>query len=100
MNLAGIVKQLKQERDRVQQRLSGLNAALEAFANAYKGGSEGRAPRRLATKGHKARPAKAQDQARVAGSKRGKRTVSTATRRKIALAQKARWAKAKEQKKA
>jgi hypothetical protein len=31
-NLSGIVEQLKKERDRVQYQLSGLNAALEAFA--------------------------------------------------------------------
>jgi hypothetical protein len=36
-NLSGIVKQLKKERDRVQQQLSGLNAALEAFAGVYRG---------------------------------------------------------------
>ncbi len=31
--LFGIVKQLKKERDRVEQQLSGLNAALMTFAN-------------------------------------------------------------------
>jgi len=29
--------QLKKERDRVAQQLSGLNAALEAFAGVYRG---------------------------------------------------------------
>ena len=32
-----IVKQLKKERDRVEQQLSGLNAALTAFAGVYRG---------------------------------------------------------------
>jgi hypothetical protein len=36
-NLSGIVKQLKEERDRVEQLLSGLNAALAAFAGMYRG---------------------------------------------------------------
>ena len=31
-NLTGIVKQLKQERDRAQEQLSGLNAALAALS--------------------------------------------------------------------
>ncbi len=34
-NLSSIVGQLKKERDRVQQQLSGLNAALAAFAGVY-----------------------------------------------------------------
>ena len=36
-NLAGIVKQLKKERDRVEQQLSRLNAALTAFAGVHRG---------------------------------------------------------------
>jgi hypothetical protein len=35
-DLSGILKQLKNERDRVQKQLSGLNAALEAFAAVYR----------------------------------------------------------------
>ena len=34
---SGIVKMLKQERDRVEKQLSGLNAALSAFAGAVRG---------------------------------------------------------------
>ena len=34
-NLSSIVGQLKKERDRVQQQLVGLNAALAAFAGVY-----------------------------------------------------------------
>jgi hypothetical protein len=34
-NLSGIVKQLEKERDSVERQLSGLNAALAAFAGVY-----------------------------------------------------------------
>jgi len=34
-DVSSIIKQLKQERDRVEKQLSGLNAALTAFANVY-----------------------------------------------------------------
>jgi hypothetical protein len=63
--LSGIVKQLKKERDRVERHLSGLNAAISAFTGVY------------------------------AGSKptRKKRTISAAGRKRIAAAQRARWAK-------
>ena len=37
-NVSSIITQLKQERDRVEKQLSGLNAALTAFANVYGGG--------------------------------------------------------------
>jgi hypothetical protein len=33
----GIVKQLKKERDSVEKHLSGLDAALAAFAGVYRG---------------------------------------------------------------
>jgi hypothetical protein len=62
-NLSSIIKQLKVERDRVEKQLSGLNAALTAFAGVY-GGKE---------------------------RKRGK--MSAAGRKKIAAAQRARWKK-------
>jgi hypothetical protein len=63
--MTGIVKQLKKERDRVEKQLSGVNAALSAFAGAY------------------------------AGTKptRKKRTMSAKARAAIATAQRARWAK-------
>jgi hypothetical protein len=59
---------LKKERDRVQQQLSGLNAALAAFAGVYSKGSQPR--RKMSAKG----------------------------RAHIAAAQRARWAKVKGQK--
>ena len=64
-NVSSIVRQLRKERDRVERQLSGLNAALTAFANVY---SNGRPTRK-------------------------RRTMSVAGRKKIAAAQRRRWAK-------
>jgi hypothetical protein len=63
--VSNIVKQLKKERDRVEKQLSGLNAALSAFAGVYAG----------------AKPARKQ------------RKLSAKARASIAAAQRARWAK-------
>jgi len=63
-NLSSIMKQLKQERDRVERQLSGLNAALVAFAGVY-GGKPSRKRRKMSAK----------------------------SRAKIAAAQRRRWAK-------
>jgi hypothetical protein len=38
-SLSGFVKQLSEERDHVQRKLSALNAALVAFAGAYRNGT-------------------------------------------------------------
>ncbi len=104
-NFSGIVKQLKQERDRVQHQLSGLNAALEAFARVYRGDTEPKQRRKMSAKGRarivaaqKARWAKVKD--RQTGPVAGKRTMSASARRKIAAAQRARWAKVRAGKKA
>jgi hypothetical protein len=70
-NLSGIVKQLKKERDRVEQQLSGLNAALTAFVKAY---------------GKTAKP------------KSKRRKLSAKSRAKIAAAQRRRWAKVRKSK--
>ena len=70
-NLSGIVKRLKNERDRVEQQLSGLNAALAAFAGVFRGAAKpGRKRRRMSAK----------------------------SRAKIAAAQRARWAKVRKSK--
>ena len=68
-NLSSIMKQLKQERDRVEKQLSGLNAALTAFAGVYGG-----------------KPT------------RKRRKMSAKSRAKIAAAQRRRWAKFKKSK--
>jgi hypothetical protein len=70
-NLSSIMKQLKQERDRIAQQLSGLNAALTAFANVYSGGKPSRKRRKM----------------------------SAQSRAKIAAAQRRRWAKVRAKKK-
>jgi hypothetical protein len=72
-NVSVIVKQLKKERDKVENQLSGLNAALAAFVGTYYGNG---------------------------GKPRKKRTMSAAGRKRIAAAQRARWAKIKAKKKA
>ena len=64
-NLSAIVKELKRERALVQKQLSGLDAALKAFARVYRGAQSGRKRRRLSAK----------------------------ARAKIAAAQRTRWAK-------
>jgi hypothetical protein len=63
--VSSIIEQLKKERDSVERQLSGLNAALTAFASAYSGTKPSRKRRKL----------------------------SVAARKKIAAAQRARWAK-------
>lgn len=69
--LTGIVKQLKKERDRVEKQLSGLNAALAAFVGVYAGST----------------------------ATRKRSTISAAGRKRIAAAQRARWAKIRAKKK-
>ncbi|MGA9812199.1 MAG: hypothetical protein WBQ64_05450 [Terriglobales bacterium] len=72
-DLSKIVGQLKKERARVQQQLSGLNAALAAFAGVYSNGG----------------PPKT----------RTRRPLSAKGRAAIRRAQKARWAKVRAAKK-
>jgi hypothetical protein len=104
--LSGIMEQLKKERDRVQHQLSGLNAALEAFAAIYRGNTETKPRRKMSAKGRasiaaaqRARWAKVNGQ-KVVPIAKPKRTMSASARRKIAAAQRARWAKVKRGKKA
>ena len=66
VNVSSIVEQLKAERDRVAKQLSGMDAALRAFAGVYS---------RTLTPGRK------------------RRKLSAKSRAKIAAAQRKRWAK-------
>jgi hypothetical protein len=66
-NVSSIIGQLKKERDRVETQLTGINAALTAFVGVYSGSATN-----------------------------GKRQISTAGRKRIAAAQRARWAKVRE----
>ncbi len=102
-SLSGIVKELSKERDRLHAQLSGLNAALEAFAGVYRGNNGIQPRRKISAKGRariaaaqRARWAKAKG---IAGVPK-KRTMSASARRKIAAAQRARWAKVRRGKKA
>src|ERR1700687_3363130 len=96
-NVSSIVKQLKQERDRVRKQLLGLERALTAFASAYSGTKPSRKRRQMSAKARakiaaaqRAPWAKVRGKAKVATPKR---TMSASSRRKIATAQRARWAK-------
>jgi hypothetical protein len=100
-NVSSIMKQLKQERDRVERQLSGLNAALRAFAGVYGGSTNGRrhisaAGRKRIAAAQRARWAKSRGKAKVA---KPKRTMSASSRRKIGAAQRARWANVRAKKK-
>jgi len=103
-NLAGIVQQLRKERDQATRTVQQLDAALAALD----GGSYGRRTgtgRKISAAG-RARIAAAQRArwAKVRGTGKQKKnvvtmpkkkTMSAAARRKIAAAQRARWAKVK-----
>jgi hypothetical protein len=104
-NLAGVVRLLKKEQDRLTKELRGIGAALAAFGKTYSKGTT----TRILSKSARARIAAAQ-RARWAKvrAKAGKsdkfvpirkRTLSAAARRKIAAAQRARWARTKAAKK-
>jgi hypothetical protein len=102
-DLSRIVSQLSKERDRLHQQLSGLNAALEAFAGVYRGTNGIKTRRKISAKGRasiaaaqRARWAQAKGNSEVPK----KRTMSPSARRRIAAAQRARWAKVKRGKKA
>jgi hypothetical protein len=74
-NLAKVVQQLQKERDQAQRRVQQLDKALKAL------GSLDRLRGRVGTVGR----------APTLGKKR--RTMSAAARKRIAAAQRARWAK-------
>jgi signal transduction histidine kinase len=74
--MQSVVSQLQKERVRLAKELHGVTAALTAFGKFYVGGSK---PSRTAS--------------------RKKRTISAAGRKRIAAAQRARWAKMKAGKK-
>ncbi len=70
-----VVKQLQHERARLENELNGVTAALTTFGKVFLKGSK--------LKGSKRGPVAA----------RKKRTISAAGRKRIAAAQRARWAK-------
>jgi hypothetical protein len=74
-NLANVVQQLRKERDQAQKRIEHLDEALKALTGL--GGVRGIAGRRGSPQ--------------ISGAKQ--RTMSAAARKRIAAAQRARWAK-------
>jgi hypothetical protein len=92
-NLSGVVQQLKKERERVQNEAQRLDAALAALRSVSSNGSSRQHTMSAAAR----RKISLAQKARWAKQKaaRPKRTMSAAGRRNIAAAQRARWAKAK-----
>ena len=104
MNLAGVVQQLRKDRDQAARTVEQLNAALAALDGDSYGRRTG-ARRKISAAG-RARIAAAQRArwAKVRGTGKQKqnvvsmfkkKTMSSAARKKIAAAQRARWAKLK-----
>ena len=100
-NLAGVVQQLRKERDRAARTVEQLDAALAALDGGRTSGRRGRlsaAARARIAAAQRARWAKVRANA---GRKQNvvampkKKTMSAAARKKIAAAQRARWAKVK-----
>jgi hypothetical protein len=99
--LASIVSELRAERTNLVNQLRHVDAALSVLGK-LKGGSFYTKPRRTLSASARKRIGLAQ-KARWAKAKghapKPKRTISAAGRRKIAAAQRARWAKLKAEKK-
>jgi hypothetical protein len=102
-NLAGVVQQLRKERDQAARTVEQLDVALAAL-NGTSSGTSGRRGRLSAAARARIAAAQRARWAKVranAGRKQNvvamlkKKTMSAAARRKIAAAQKARWAKVK-----
>ena len=103
-NMSKVVKQLSKERTRLTDELHRVTAALTAFGKVYLSGSNpngaAKTKRTISVAGRK-RIAAAQ-RARWAKQKQAqkpKRTMSPSARRKIAAAQRKRWAGVRAQQK-
>jgi hypothetical protein len=96
--LASIVSELRVERTNLANQLKRVDAALSVLGKANRGSYT--KPRRTLSASARKRISLAQ-KARWAKQRTGKpkRTMSAAARRKIAVAQRARWAKVKAQQK-
>jgi hypothetical protein len=97
-NVSAVVQQLKKERERAQGEVECIDAALAALGSI---GSNGSSRQHSLSAAARRRISLAQ-KARWAKQKAAmpKRTVSAASRRKMAAAQRTRWAKARGEKKA
>ncbi len=104
-NWSGIAKQLKKERDLVENQLSALNAALTAFVGAYSSSGKSKGTRTMSSAARKKISLAQKKRWANSGVTKGKgtvkvkRTMSPSARRKIAAAQRARWARVKAAKK-
>lgn len=94
-NVSGIVSLLKQERDKVEKQLAGLNAALSAFVAAYGGHTNGNRRTMSAVARRKISLAQKARWEKQKSNGTAKRTISEAGKKRIAAAQRARWAKIK-----
>lgn|SRR5579862_6072154 len=105
-NLSGIVRLLKTEQDRLTRELRGVGAALAAFGHAYgkargtkKVSASGRGRTTAAQKVGRAKAREASGAQKKNAGRVSNRVMSAAARKKIAAAQRARWAKVKAAKK-
>ena len=102
-NFAGVVQQLRKERDRAARTVEQLGAALAALAGVSgertgtrrKISAAGRARITAAQRARWARVRTKSGQKHNTVSMPKKKTMSAAARKKIAAAQRARWAKVK-----
>jgi hypothetical protein len=97
-NLSIVVRRLREERERVQKEAQRIDAALAALGTVSTNGSSRQHTISVAGR----RKISLAQKARWAKQRapRRKRTISAAGRRRIAAAQRARWAKVKRKKKA
>jgi hypothetical protein len=96
-NLTIVVQRLRKERERVQKEAQRIDAALAALGGVSSNGSSGR---HSMSAGARRKISLAQ-KARWAKQKASpRRTISADGRRRIAAAQRARWSRVKREKKA
>jgi hypothetical protein len=91
-NLSAVVQQLEKERERAQKELQRIDSALAALGSLSSNGSSRQHTMSAAARRRISLAQKARWAKQNAGPKR---TISAAGRRRIAAAQRARWAKAK-----
>lgn len=109
-NIAAVVKELEQERDRLNKAIGALAPLAGRSYSSARGTPTGQrrtlsaAARRKVSLAQKARWAKLRaansSKGRLSTVDTGKRSMPATARKKIAAAQRARWAKLKQQKKA
>ena len=96
-NMSGVIQQLKKERVRLEDQLHRITAAITAFGSVYLHGTKAVAGRKKGTMSAAARKKISLAQKARWAKQKGtpKRTISAAGRKRIAAAQRARWARVK-----